>query len=281
MISVIIPTFNRAQNLTLTLSALDQQTEAPGEVIVVDDGSTDRTLDVVASFAKKLKLRYVWHPHEGFQAGLSRNEGARLARGSALLFIDSDVLLEPNAMHHYNNLVKANPTAILAGRYDWMPPMAITPEDVYKRWHQIVQQELPAIDLQEPPVGIIGIDPRAQSVSRFTGQVVTKGYCLALFSGNIVYPTEQFWALGGFDEAMVGHGGEDCELAMRAEEHHYPVIFTEKPIGYHVYHSRNQAQNEIEVARNIAYIRTKHDLVALGVVPAESGKVIDPHETRS
>lgn len=276
MITVIIPTYNRADNMALVLASLDCQTKNPDEVIVVDDGGSDRTLEVVSQYTKRLNIRYIWHPHAGFQAGLSRNEGARLARGDSLLFIDSDVLLNPKALVHYSNLVEANPTAVIAGRYDWLPPMMISAEDVYTRWHSIVQSELPAWTLAGAPDGIVGIDPRAHTVSRFTSEVVTEGYCLALFSGNIIYPKEQYWDLGGFDEAMVGHGGEDCELAMRAQEHAQPVIFNELVVGYHVYHPRNQAQNEIEVARNIAYIRTIHDLVALGVEPDPDAMSIDP-----
>lgn len=268
MISIVIPVFNRREGLRLVFAALEKQTFRGFEVVVADDGSTDDPLDVVMLAHERLTVQYCWHPHNGFQAGKARNAGAKLAHGNTLLFVDADVLLNRFALEHYNNISLANPGVIVAGRYDWLSPMVITVEDVHLRWDAILRRSLPELEIEGPPVGIQGVDPRALQTSRFDSTKVWRNrYCLALFTGNLLVPAEIFRALGGFDEAMVGHGGEDCEFAMRAEESQIPVIFAEEVVGYHVYHWRNQERNEREVQRNIEYIRSKHDLVALGVVP--------------
>jgi len=273
MLSVIIPVYNRHDNLLLCLAALDRQDFRDLEVIVADDGSTDDPLAVLTDRPWHFSHLYARQPHLGVRIGQARNMGRRLARGAALVFIDSDVLLNPTALGHYAKLHAANPTAIIAGRYDWLSPMVVTMEDVQHRWQSVVAQELTALPIKKPRPGLEGNDPRAGPPSLFdSSRVVFDGYCLSVYSGNMLWPVALFDALGGFSEEMIGHGGEDCELAMRAQESHYPVIFSEEVGGYHVWHPRNQEANVAEVLRNIEYIKSKHDLAALGISQGDPAK---------
>jgi glycosyltransferase involved in cell wall biosynthesis len=85
-ISVIIPTFNRAETLGRALDSVLNQTCAPREIILVDDGSTDSTRELVADHPA--------HPRYLYQANLgvssARNLGIRSASGEWLAFLDSD-----------------------------------------------------------------------------------------------------------------------------------------------------------------------------------------------
>jgi glucosyl-dolichyl phosphate glucuronosyltransferase len=95
-ISVVIATRNRAQTLTGTLAALVAQDRPPDdfEVIVADNGSTDATPDVCASFAKVLPgLRLIQDPRPGQLVGWHR--ALFMASGDVLAFIDDDVRPEP------------------------------------------------------------------------------------------------------------------------------------------------------------------------------------------
>ena len=266
MLSVIIPVYNRRDNLRLCLAALDRQDFRDFSVIVADDGSTDYPLDILTNSAWHFSWRYCYQPHQGVRIGQARNLGAKLASGTGLVLIDSDVLLNPHALAHYNNLHKANPTCILIGRYDWLPPMHITMQDVQFRWGDVVHQLLPPILLDDSAsLGIQGPDPRYVSENQFKSDRVNYDYCLDMFSGNLLIPRPVWDKLGGFDEDMVGHGGEDCEFAMRAQEAKIPAIFSDAVIGYHVWHPRNQAKNEREVRANVDYIAKKHDLSSMGI----------------
>ena len=88
MISIIIPCFNAELTLRATVESAFAQ-DVDKEVIVVDDGSTDGTGDIIRSFGKQ--IRPAFGPNRG--AGAARNIGTRLARGDFLQYLDSDDLL--------------------------------------------------------------------------------------------------------------------------------------------------------------------------------------------
>jgi len=93
-ISVIIPTYNRRDSLRNTLNSLAHQTY-PGdyfEVIVVDDGSTDGTEEIVAE-TFPFTLRYFWQINQGDAA--ARNFGAQQSRADILVFLDDDMWVDP------------------------------------------------------------------------------------------------------------------------------------------------------------------------------------------
>lgn len=98
-LSVIIPTYNRAVFLRKALESVAAQTFSDYEIIVVDDGSTDRTEDVVARFLKDFpglgeRFRYFFQQNQG--KPIAVNRGLSEARGEWIAFLDSDDLWIPN-----------------------------------------------------------------------------------------------------------------------------------------------------------------------------------------
>ena len=94
-ISVIIPTYNRAEWLEEAVTSVLRQTLPPAEVVIVDDGSTDRTGSVVARLVREssLPIRSLHQDNRG--AAAARNTGIRAARGDVLCFLDSDDRFAP------------------------------------------------------------------------------------------------------------------------------------------------------------------------------------------
>jgi hypothetical protein len=104
-ISVVVPTYNRADLLPLTLEAILAQTEAPCEILVVDDGSTDDTQDVLARFAPRVQAIRI--ANSG--SIVARNVGLRAARGELVAFCDSDDLWRPAFLSRMRAVWQAEP----------------------------------------------------------------------------------------------------------------------------------------------------------------------------
>lgn len=85
-VSVVIPTYNRAHLILEALESVFAQTHQEYEVIVVDDGSTDNTREVLAPFLHR--IQYVWQENQGISG--ARNRGILLSRGRYIAFLDSD-----------------------------------------------------------------------------------------------------------------------------------------------------------------------------------------------
>jgi glycosyltransferase involved in cell wall biosynthesis len=94
-VSVVVPNYNHGRFLTQCLAAIEAQTVKPYEVLLIDDASTDDSLDVIDRFAARLpRFRLVRHlANQGVIA--SMNEGLRLASGTHVLFAAADDWIEP------------------------------------------------------------------------------------------------------------------------------------------------------------------------------------------
>jgi len=112
LFSIIIPTYNREHLVRRTLESVFAQSFTDFEVIVVDDGSTDATLDVVATFGDRVKI--LKQANQG--PGLARNLGARHATGQYLAFLDSDDLWFPWTLRFFAQTIKQhNFPALISG----------------------------------------------------------------------------------------------------------------------------------------------------------------------
>lgn len=96
LVSVIIPVLNCEQYLAQAIESVLAQTYHPVEIVVVDDGSTDKSGEVAKGFASP-EVRYVYQPNSGI--GAARNTGTKLAQGSFLAFLDADDFWLPDKLY--------------------------------------------------------------------------------------------------------------------------------------------------------------------------------------
>ena len=105
IVSIIIPTYNYGIYLPTAIQSCLNQTYKPIEIIIVDDGSTDNTKDVVKEFNDS--IIYFYQNNSGVSA--ARNKGLELAKGDYLAFLDSDDYLTHDSIEIKLDILKKYP----------------------------------------------------------------------------------------------------------------------------------------------------------------------------
>lgn len=103
--SVVVPVYNRPDELRELLQSLTQQTWKNFEVIIVEDGSTNRSDSVVDEFRDKLHIEYIFKPNSG--PGPSRNLGFTHAKGDYFVVFDSDCIIPPTYFEEVDNVLSS------------------------------------------------------------------------------------------------------------------------------------------------------------------------------
>lgn len=108
-VSVIIPTHNREKYIERAVKSVLRQTYKDYELIVVDDGSTDKTKKIVKKYVKRhpKKVRYIYQDNRGPSA--ARNTGIRNAQGKYITFLDSDDEYLPKMLKRQISFIKKRP----------------------------------------------------------------------------------------------------------------------------------------------------------------------------
>lgn len=106
-VSVIIPNYNHGQYVGQAILSVLNQNYNDYEIIVVDDGSTDNSREVVGQF--KDRVRYIWQENQGLSA--ARNTGIRAAQGEYIGLLDADDMYEPDFFSRLVTILETNPDA--------------------------------------------------------------------------------------------------------------------------------------------------------------------------
>ncbi len=181
LVSVIIPTYNRAALLAECVASALAQDYPRLEVLVVDDGSIDDTRTVIAKIDDP-RLSYHWQPNAG--AAAARNYGLRLAQGTLAAFLDSDDLFLPDKLSMQVAYLETHADVILVGT--WYEELTATGARVITR-------------AKPPP-------------QQFSQALIEFMDC-AIATPSVMVRREAALAVGGFDEAL--HLTEDLEFYLR------------------------------------------------------------------
>lgn len=194
-VSVIIPTFNGAPWIAEQLDALARLTGGPSfEVVIADNGSTDRTTAIAESFADHLSLTLLDASSRKGQAA-ARNAGAHIARGDLLLFLDQDDVVHQGYVERMATALASS--SIVAAR---------------------VETSLLNRNWQRTPRRL------AQEHGLAQGGPFTWGY-----GGTLGIRRNLFMSLGGFNQGLRG-GGEDEDLCWRAGLLGHSLVFVDDAV---------------------------------------------------
>ena len=186
MISVIVPVFNRAHCVRVALASVLAQTYQDFELIVVDDGSTDGSVEVLKSYGEKIRL--IVQKNAG--AGAARNTALRVARGKWIAFLDSDDHWLPEKLETQMRFINQYKTPVCYSRC------------IANNGELMVDIEEVTSTLKEPEVYHVA-DPV---------EFISRARCHPYLQSLIV-AKELFDVVGLFDQAL--HTGDDTLWVFR------------------------------------------------------------------
>lgn len=215
LVSVVIPVYNAEKYLEETLASIFAQTYPHIEIIAVDDGSKDRSIQILEQYPDKVRI--VRQPNKG--AATARNRGVQEARGKWIAFLDSDDLWTPDKIQRQLDV---------CGHYAWSHTNSVFMGGVN--------------------------DGRRDSdfTAKHQGQVLEQLICSNFIgTSTLMILRQAFLDVGGFDESL--RSIQDWELWIRTARR-YPIGYVDAPLMRYRVHAvsasrstRNTLPNHLRV----------------------------------
>ena len=216
VISIIIPTYNRAHMLDITIESFVNQNYPPGEyeIIIVDNNSTDNTREIVNHWIKKssIPIQYVFEKKQGVH--YARNTGAKISQGDILYFTDDDMLSDPDLL-----------TEI------------IKPFSIDDGIGSVTGKILPKFE-KTPPQWILDYcSNEILSLQDKKEDLIIAPYDCGVFSCHQAIRRDVFFSSGGFNPentagVMIGDG--ETGLNIKIADLGYKFAYTSRSIIYHM-----------------------------------------------
>jgi len=209
LVSIIIPVYNGEKTIKATIESVLNQTCSDFELIVINDGSQDATLDILASI-REPRLQIFSYQNAGVSA--SRNRGVSHAGGEFIAFLDADDLWTPDKLEAQLKALKANPQAAVA--YSWTDHIDECGQFLRPASHTSISGDVYA--------------------NLLLGNFLKTG-------SNVLIRAQALAVVGGFDESLTH--AEDWDMWLRLAAHYHFVAVPSSQILYRI--STNSASCDI------------------------------------
>jgi glycosyltransferase involved in cell wall biosynthesis len=207
ILSVIIPTYNRAVRLHNCLQALSYQTQetASFEVIVVVDGSTDGTREMLRNLSTPYRLKVLFQANSG--QNNARNLGASVASGRYFLFVDDDIVPESNLLEEHLCVQRDRNGTIGIGQIKLkIPSNADSFTQAFAQGWENHYEEL--------------------------NKGIRQPYWMDCYGGNLSVPRTAFESVGGFASDI--RRSHDIEFGYRLEQKGFHFSYIASAVGYQI-----------------------------------------------
>jgi len=239
LLSVIVPTYNKASSIDVTLRALSRQTIPKRwyEVVLVDDGSSDKTVEAISSavaeFCRDINIAVFSWPRTrsrtagdfAFRAGHCRNLGAEFSRGRWLLFLDGDMVPRDDLLEEHMRYLTKGAVVVRGTRIRLAPGV----EDNIRRR----LKSAPLTQHSSWPTEDIGMGDEPPPTRAWQHQ--DPAWKL-FYTHNVSIHRDVFMEAGGFDESFAFWGCEDLDLGYRLWKRGVALHHNDHALAFHVHH---------------------------------------------
>lgn len=202
--SIIIPVYNRPQEIDELLQSLTKQTfDKDFEILIIEDGSTLKSDEIVSKYTDLLNIKYYFKENSG--AGASRNFGMQLATGNYFIIFDSDCLIPPHYLEEVEKALKQKFTDAYGG--------ADAAHETFTTIQKAINYSMTSF------LTTGGIRGRKNAVGKFQPR-----------SFNFGISKKAFEVTQGFSNMNIG---EDIDLTFRLWENNFQTQFVENAFVYH------------------------------------------------
>ncbi len=210
LFTVIMPNYNNGQYIAAAIDSVLQQSYPNWELIIVDDGSTDNSVEVILEYVNKYSQIYFVKNRRNKGISYSMNRGCKLAKGCLVGTLDSDDILERNALEYMMNLHEENPDYSLI-------VSTISLNDQNMKYIGI-EDSLPLLKEGETL-----FEKRGETVQVYLNERKIKFISMSFR----VFKREAFHKIKGYDTSL--NTAEDVDIMYQLEKVG-KVMFTEEPI---------------------------------------------------
>jgi glycosyltransferase involved in cell wall biosynthesis len=252
--SVVVPAHQKARSLPAVLTGLRQQDLTAGrfEVIVVDDGSTDGTAELLA--AAELgdhPLQVVRRPTAG-GAAAARNDGLDRARSELTIFLDGDVVPGRNLVRAHLDAQAGGPVATVGLTYgreatpgSWLLAAGPAGDWDFTDPDEVLRRAAAAPGLTDP-------------LTRWLEGRRLPSPWTYFWTTNVGVPTGLARSVGGFDTGMAAKGNEDVEFGYRLHRAGCPIEFLRSAPAMHQPHPRDRPKELVQDRENGRRLLARH-----------------------
>lgn len=291
-VSIIMPAYNKYHHLKLSFEGLLRQNfpASQFEVILMDDCSTDRTGILVEEWKDRIPIVYRKLDRNRGRSH-ARNAGIGEAKGEVLLFLDSEMLVEPHFIsNHFRHHENSENSVVSGGIYYFQLFSHLYPDFSSKQQAQMEKIVLTSsylervkeakLNLLDTPFQIVrsdeiengqfkqlcfpnfyfldkGLRSFEQEMSEFRLPY------LAFLSGNVSVKKEMLKKSGYFDESFVGYGAEDWELGYRLYKNGVAFILDPETAAYHQEHPVSERKYHEAIENHLRFIEKHPNLDTL------------------
>ncbi len=232
-VSVVVPVRNAARTLPYCLAALDRLEPAPSEIVLVDNGSTDGSSELLRTFALRRtdRVQIVEEPRRGISR--ARNAGIRAARGEVLAWTDADCAPTSPWLHHITQPLSEAAVGGVAGMVSPAPPSTLV----------------------ELFCGLYTFQTPKQPKIHSTWTPWTGGHAGANFAVRRSLALD----LGGYDEDVM-YGGDDYDFCARLYSHGARIVYTPNAQVWHHHRStvRGMMRQAFGQGQSHPYLLKRH-----------------------
>lgn len=300
-VSIIIPSYNRYPLNLFSLYALENQTFplSKMEVIFIDDASTDETEKQLKNYKPPYHFKYIRNMQNLGRAKV-RNLGIQSSRGKILIFLDAEMISEPDFVKNHYDFHQSNQNAILSGVMHSKNILScIFPETskttlttlntknnptvskVLKNYPQSIHSPYPLLnktDISNQSYKDLTVKTNGwfNVITQNFGEEL-KGFqfpWMAFLTGNVSFTRELINNSGMFDEDFIKYGYEDWELGYRLYKKGAKFFVKDNLVTYHQDHPIGESKWK-EAIENYNLFITKHPDVEVLILGLELARMTD------